>query len=330
MRRRNLVDLLGIAAFAFPAWPLSADAQQSGKIMRVGVLTDEGPSLAAKSFEPIAQGLRDFGWVEGQNVAFEARSSNGKEEALPGLAAELVRLQPDIIVAVGTPAARAAETATETIPIVFTRVSDPIGLGLVTSLARPSGNVTGVSLLATDLATKWLDFLIMAVSDARRVGVLWDVRFPASRPRLKEIEAAAQSLNLEVVPADVRGPDDFQPALAAIIQHRAGAVIVLPSPVFAGHLRTIAELTAKAQLATMFGRREHVDAGGLMSYGTNYPAMYRRAAACVDKILKGAKPADLPVEQPTKFELVINLRTAQSLGLTIPPILLGRADEVIE
>ena len=300
------------------------------KVPLIGILSDETPALAPRSFEPFSQGLRDLGWIDGQNVTFERRSSNGKDEVLSPLATELARLQPDIILSVGTPATRAAERATQTIPIVFTRIADPIGLGLIPSLARPGGNLTGVSLLATDLSSKWLEFLIMAVPDAKRVGVLWDPSFPASGPQLKEIEQAAPSLSVDVAPAGVSGPEEFERSLQAILEQHAGAVIVLPSPVFAENLQTIAELTVKARLPAMFGRREHVDAGGLISYGTNYADMYRRAAAYVDKILKGAKPADIPVEQPTKLELVINLKTAKALGLTIPYTLLGRADEVIE
>jgi putative ABC transport system substrate-binding protein len=321
-----------IIAFALGlfAWSLSADAQQPTRVARIGILSDEGSSLAAKTFEPFAQGLRDLGYMEGQNIAFERRYAEGKNEILPSFAAELVRLQPDVILAIGTPAARAAKTATQTIPIVFARIADPIGLGLVPGLARPGGNLTGVSLLTRELAGKWLELLITAVPDAKRVGVFWDPSFPPAGPQLREIEGAARSLNLELVPAEVRGPDDIEPALRAMVGQRAGALVVVPGLIFSEHIQRITDLTAKARLPAMFYRREHVEAGGLMSYGTNFPDMYRRAAAYVDKILKGAKPADLPVEQPTKFELVINLKTAESLGLTIPPILLVRADEVIE
>jgi putative tryptophan/tyrosine transport system substrate-binding protein len=326
LKRRDLL-ILGSTAIALP---LAARAQQATRVPRVGILSDEDPSLGATTFEAFAKGLHDLGYVEGRNIAFERRYAEGKSEALSGLAAELVRLQPDVILAIGTPAARAAKTATETIPIVFARIADPIGLGLVPSLARPGGNLTGVSLLARDIAAKWLDLLMMTVPDAKRVGVLWYANFPPAGLQLREIEGAARSLNLEIVPASIRGLDDFEPAVLAMVTQRAAAIIVVPGPIFAAHTRRIADLMAKAGLPAMFGRREQVEAGGLMSYGTNYPEMYRRAATHVDKILKGAKPADIPVEQPTKFELVVNLKTAKALGLTVPQSILARADEVIE
>jgi putative ABC transport system substrate-binding protein len=326
LKRRDLL-ILGGGAIALP---LAARAQQTTRVPRVGILSDEDSSLGATTFEAFAKGLRDLGYVEGRNVAFERRYAAGKDEALSGLAAELVRLQPNVILAVGTPAARAAKTATETIPIVFARIADPIGLGLVRSLARPGGNLTGVSLLALDIAAKWLDLLRLTVPDAKRVGVLWYANFPPASLQLGEIEEAARSLNLEIVPAGIRGLDDFEPAILAMVTQRAAAIIVVPGPIFAEHPRRIADLTAKAGLPAMFGRREQVAAGGLMSYGTNYPEMFRRAATYVDKILKGATPADIPVEQPTKFELVVNLKTAKALGLTVPQLILARADEVIE
>jgi putative ABC transport system substrate-binding protein len=325
--RTKLILALALGLFA---WPLSADAQQPTRIPRVGVLSDEGSSLAAKTLEPFAQGLRDLGYVEGQNITFERRYAEEKNEILPGLAAELARLQPEVILAIGTPAARAAKIATQTIPIVFARISDPIGAGLVATLARPGGNLTGLSVQTRELAAKLLELLIMAVPEAKHVGVLWDPSFLPSGPLLKEVEGAARSMNLQLVPGEVRRPEDFEPALRAMVEQSAGALIVLPAPIFAAHLQRIADLTVKARLPAMFYRREQVEAGGLMSYGTNFPDMYRRAAAYVDKILKGAKPADVPVEQPTRFELVINLKTASVLGLTLPLTLLGRADEVIE
>jgi putative tryptophan/tyrosine transport system substrate-binding protein len=322
--------VIAALALAFFAWSVSADAQQPTKVPRVGILSDESPLLAADTFEPFAQGLRDLGYVEGQNITFEQRYAEEKDESLPRLAAELVGLQPNVILAIGTPAARAAKTATQTIPIVFARISDPIGLGFVTALARPGGNLTGVSLQLTDIEAKRLEFLITAVPDVRRVGVLWIPWLPSGGPELREIEGLARSLILEVVPAEVRSPDDLEPAILALVEQGVGALIVVPGPIFTGHISRMVDLTAKARLPAMFWRKEHVEAGGLMSYGTNYVEMYRRAAAYVDKILKGAKPADIPVEQPTRFELVINLKTAKALGLTIPPLLLARADEVIE
>ena len=320
-----------IAALALFAWSLLAHAQQPSKIPLIGILSDESPPLAAQFFEPgFAQGLRDLGWVEGQNITLERRYSEGKNETLPSLAARLAGIQPDVIVAVGTPAVRSAEAATQTIPIVFARISDPVGLGLVPSLARPAGNLTGLTVQTPDIAAKSLELLTRAVPDAKRVGALWDPGSSYAGPLLEEIERAARSLNLELVRAEVRSPGDFEAAFRAMTEQSAGALIVVPGLVLNEHSQRIADLAVKARLATMFSRKQNVEREGLRSYGTDYTDMYRRAAVYVDKILKGAKPADLPVEQPTEFELVINLKTAKALGLTIPYALLGRADEVIE
>jgi putative ABC transport system substrate-binding protein len=324
--RTRLILALALGLFA---WPLSADAQQLTRTPRVGVLSDVTPSLGT-ILDPVTDDLRSLGWVEGQNIAFERRYSEGNEEILPGLAAELVRLQPDVIFAIGTGAAWAAKNATQTIPVVFTRASDPIGSGLVASLARPGGNLTGQSVLTTETDAKWLELLTTAVPDAKRVGALWNPSFPAVGAEFKETERAARILNLELVPAEVRGPEDFEPAMRAMLEQHVGALIVVPASIFAQHGQRVIDLTAKARLPAIFFRTTDVRAGGLMSYGPNWPDTFRRASVYVDKILKGAKPADLPVEQPTKFELVINLNTAKALGLTIPYTLLGRADEVIE
>jgi len=326
MKIRNISFIAALVLGLF-AWPLSADPQQPTKVPKIAILSDE-IRLLETSFEPFAQGLRDLGYVEGHSIAFERRYADRKTEPLPGLAADLVRLQPDVILAIGTPAARAAKSATQTVPIVFARVGDPIGSGLVTSVSRPEGNLTGLSILTLELGAKRLELLITAVPDAKRIGVLW--RPSTDGPELKEIEGAARSLKLETISAEVPGPDDLEPALQAVVGQRVNAVVMAPGSVVAEHARRITDLTANARLPSIFFRREYVEAGGLMSYGPNFPDMYRRAAAYVDKILKGAKPADLSVEQPTKFELVINLRTAQALGLTIPPLILARADEVIE
>jgi putative tryptophan/tyrosine transport system substrate-binding protein len=326
--RTRLILALALGLFA---WSVSADAQQPTGVPRVGILSDYSPLLAAKSVEPFVQGLRDLGYVEGQNIAFEYRHGDLNNEILPSLAAELVRLQPQVILAVGTPAAQAAKGATQTIPIVFARIGDPIGMGLVPALARPIGNLTGVSLLTTtSLAAKRLELLITAVPDAKRVGVLWDPSYPAAIPEFREIEGAARSLNVELLPAEVRAADDFEQAFRTMVEQRASALIVVGVTIFFQNSQLLVDLTVKAQVPAMFYRREFVEAGGLMSYAPNYPDNIRRAAVYVDKILKGAKPADIPVEQPTKFELVINLKTAKALGLTIPPLILGRADEVIE
>jgi putative ABC transport system substrate-binding protein len=307
-------------------WWLPASAQQPTKVQRIGILSDESPTLGAKTFEPFMQGLRDLGWIEGQNVSFERRYAAGNNDILPGLAAEIIQLQPDVILAVGTPAARAAKIATATIPIVFARSADPIGSGLVPTLARPGGNLTGLSDQMVETDAKRLELLVMAVPDAKRIGVLWDPRFPANG----EIERAAQSLNREVVPVDVRDPEGLEPAFRAIAAQRLNALTVVAGTIFSEHLQEFVELMTEARLPAMFPRREFTQAGGLMSYGPDDTYKFRRAAALVDKILKGAKPADIPVEQPTKFELVINLKTANALGLTLPYTLLGRADEVIE
>ena len=313
MSRRAIVAL----ALGLCAWPLSTGAQQPEKVERIGILSDT--ASPSTPFEPIiAQALRDLGWVEGRNLVIERRYAETKKyEILPSLAAELVGLQPDVIVAIGTPAAQAAKGATQTIPIVFARSADPVGFGLVASLARPGGNVTGVSIQVVDIIAKRLQLLSIAVPEARRVGVLWSPD-PTAAPHLSEIERAARSLNLDLVPEGVSRPEDFEPAFRALVDQRAGALIVVPGILFGEHTKALVDLTVKARLPTMFDQRAQVRMGGLMSYDPSFPDMYRRAAVYVDKILKGAKPADIPVEQPTKFELVINLKTAKALGLTIP------------
>ena len=327
MKRREFVRSLVSAAVA---WPSATLGQQPGRMPTVAILSDENPSLPAKSFEFFAQGLRDLGYLEGQNIAFERRYGLGKNEVLPGLAVELVRLQPDVIFAVGTPATGAAKAATATIPIVFARIGDPIGLGLVSSLPRPGGNLTGVTILTNDTEGKRLEMLVTVAPDAKRVAMLWDSTFPPARAELNATEQAAQLLKLESIAVDVHGRDEFAAAIGAMAEQHIGAVIVVPGLIFTEHIYHLADLLVQARLPAMFYRREQVEAGGLMGYGTNYPAMYKRAAALVVKILKGAKPADIPVEQPTKLEMVINLKTAKALGITVPQLLLARADEVIE
>jgi ABC-type uncharacterized transport system substrate-binding protein len=327
--KSTTVGLIVILTFSCLVGPLAVEAQPT-KAPRVGYLSDESGSLGSASFEPIAQGLHELGYLEGRNIVFENRYADGKPEVLPGLAAELVRLKVDVIVAVGTPATRAAKNATETIPIVFTRIADPVTLGLVASLARPSGNLTGVSVLTLDLAAKWLELLTEAMPGVRRVGVFWDPTFPPAALQLREIERAARLLNVELQPVEVRAAEEFEAAGRAVVGQRAQALIVVPALLFTEQRHRLAELAVQHRLPTMWYRREQVEAGVLMSYGTNFSAMYRRAATYVDKILKGAKPADLPVEQPTKLELVINLKTAKALDLTIPPTLLFQADEVIQ
>jgi putative ABC transport system substrate-binding protein len=317
-------------ALGLCVWSLSTGAQQPEKVERIGILSDT--AAGATAFEPpFAQGLRDLGYVEGQNLVIERRYAREKRyEILPSLAAELVRLRPDVILTNGTAATRAAKDATQTIPIVFTRSADPVGFGLVASLARPGGNVTGLSIQAIEIMAKRLELLSSAVPDAKRVGALWNPGDPTATPQLREVEGAARSLNIELVPAGVSGPDNFEPVFRAMVEQRVGALIVVPAVFFGEHTRELADLAIKARLPTMFETRATVAMGFLMGYAPSYPDMYRRAAVYVIKILKGAKPADLPIEQPTKFELVINLKTAKALGLTVPPRMLDLADEVIE
>jgi putative tryptophan/tyrosine transport system substrate-binding protein len=328
MRRIGLVILAVSLALA----PLEAEAQQAAKVPRIGYL---GLNRAAYPHlhEAFLQGLRDLGYVEGRNVVIEYRDAEGKSERLPALAAELVALKVDVIVAPSTLPALAAKQATRTLPIVFASVSDPVSSGLATSLARPGGNLTGLSDLTPELVGKCLELLKQAVPGVGRVAVLWqpgafDER--TEKDMLKATEVAARALGVRLQFVEARGPDDFDRAFSDMTSARGGALTVLPTAMFFNERRRLVDLAAKYRLPTVFGYREGVDAGGLMSYGPSIPDLWRRAATYVDKILKGAKPADLPVEQPTKFELVINLKTAKALGLTIPQTLLQRADQVIE
>jgi putative ABC transport system substrate-binding protein len=323
MRRRDFIK--GIVGSA-SVWPLAARAQQPASPQRLGYLSDESSSVGAASFDLIASVLRE----SGRNVHFESRYADGKNDALPVLAEELVRLKPDVIVSVGTPATRAARKATDTIPIVFSRIADPIALGLVATLARPGGNLTGVSVITQDLAAKRLEMLVEVVPGVTRVGVLLDPTFPSAPLELKEIERAAQLLNVEIQPTNARRAEELEAAVQAVVTQRGQALMVVPGPLFTEHRQRVAEIALKNRLPTILSRREHVEAGGLMSYGTNYSEMYRRAATYAVKILKGAKPSDLPVEQPTRLELVINLKTAKVLGLTLPINFQARADDVIE
>jgi putative tryptophan/tyrosine transport system substrate-binding protein len=281
--------------------------------------------------EAFRQRLQELGYVEGRNLAIEYRFAEGKFDRLPTLAQELVRLEVDVIVTVVTQASLAAKHATRTIPIVIVAVSDPLGTGLVASLARPGANVTGTSAMSADVVGKSLELLKEAVPAVSRVAVLWNpdnAIFQASM--LRETQLAAGRLGIELRTYAARDPDEFEPAFAGLTSAQAGALLVLTDPKYGPHAARIADLAIKFRLPAMYGVREYAAAGGLMAYGTNFTALFRRAADYVDKILKGAKPADLPVEQPTKFELVINLKAAKALGLTFPPGLLAIADEVIE
>jgi putative ABC transport system substrate-binding protein len=321
-----------IAAGALLAASLAAEAQQSAKVARIGYLTLY-QAAAPRLPEAFRQGLRDLGYVEGRNLVIEYRDADGKLERLPALAAELVALKVDVIVAGGTPQALAAKQATSTLPIVFTSSAEPVESELVTSLARPGGNVTGLSLLSPELDGKRLEYLKQAVPGVTRVAVLWQPGGNGERMEkdmLKGAEVAGRALGVRLQFVEARGPADFERAFSDMSRARAGALTVLGSVMFFGERRHLVDLAAKNRLPAVYPLRDFVDAGGLMAYGPNVADLNRRAATYVDKILKGAKPADLPVEQPTKFELVINRKAAKALGLTIPQSILVQADEVIE
>jgi putative ABC transport system substrate-binding protein len=324
--RRAFIGALagGLAA------PLAAGAQQPAKVARIGFLGTGSPAVTAIQLEAFRQGLRDLGYAEGRNIVIEYRWAEGRVERFPDLAAELVGLKVDVIVATGTPVAHAAKNATRTIPIVFATAADPVGSELVAGIARPGGNVTGLSLLAPEIVARQLQLLKEAVPKASRVAVLSNPANSYTALLVKETEAAARSLGVRVQLLGVRAADAFDSAFSAITKERPGALFVLFDPLFFAHQTRIAEFANKNRLPAMYPHREYAETGGLMAYGPDLRDNFRRAATYVDKILKGAKPADLPVEQPTKFELVINLKTAKALGLTIPQSLLLRADEVIQ
>jgi putative ABC transport system substrate-binding protein len=316
--------------FGLLAAPLAAWAQQTGKVPRIGYLSS-GSATTTRLVEGFRQGLREFGWVEGQNVVIDYRFAEGRFDRLPNLAAELLRLKVDVIVAGATPPAVAAKKATGTIPIVMVGVGDPVGLGLIASLARPGGNVTGLSFsVGLDTIGKALELLKEVVPKVRRVAILSNPANLSHALAIKNLKVAARSLGVQLQLLEARGPNEFDGAFVAMAKGRAEALLVVPDSMFVLQRTRLADLAAKNRLPSMHGVREHVEAGGLMSYGPSALAVWRRAAFFVDKILKGAKPAELPIEQPTKFELVINLKTAKALGLTIPPSLLQRADQVIE
>ena len=311
----------------------TAAAQPPEKVPRVGYLNPGSSSdpLRQRRLEAFRQGLRELGYVEGQNIAIESRWAEGKYDRYPALAADLVRSKVDVIVAQSGAATQAAQQATRTIPIVMSLVLDPVGIGLVPSLARPGGNVTGTSFMAPDLVGKQLQLLKEVVPKVSRVALLRHPDNPASAAQLRQAEAAARALRVRLQTLEARNPEEIDSAFAAMTRERAGALLIFPDPIFGNQRRQIAELAAKRRLPAIHGGTpEYAEAGGLMVYSPNILDLKRRAATYVDKILKGAKPADLPVEQPTKFELVINLRTAKAIGLTIPPSLLQRADQIID
>ena len=325
MRRRQFITLLGGAA---AGWPLAARAQQPAKV--VGVL-NLGPASAWSSrVAALRAGLRDLGWVEGKNIVIEFRWADNVDQ-LPRLAAELVRMNVDLIFAPSSTMVEPARQTTQTIPIVFSNHADPVGIGHVASFARPGGNVTGLSMLLTDLAVKELEILTEAVPQAKRIGVVWNPTTPSHAPAVRAIEGAGEKLRVRLVLVDVQAAEDFEGAFATMAREGAGGFLVVPSPLFTSHRTAVAKLALKHRLPGMFGHRDLLgDVGALMSYGADIDELNRRAALYIDKILKGAKPADLPVEQASKYQLVINLKTARALGLDLPPLLLARADEVIE
>ena len=314
----------------FFAFCMSVEAQQVTKVPRIGYLS---PGMSAKppaSFEAFRRGLHELGYVEGKNIVIKHLFAEGKHDQLPKLAAELVSLKVELIVVVGGQAAEAAKQATNSVPIVFTLVNDPIGAGLVASLARPGGNATGLSSVSQDLSGKRLELLKEAIPKALRVAVMYDPGDPAKIVEFKETQTAAAHLRVQLQALEVRSLDEFDSAFKAATRAKAGALLVLPTSVLISNQKQIAELAVRNRLPTMFAYSQLMEAGGLMSYGPDYTDLNRRAATYVDKILKGTKPADLPVEQPMKFELVINLKTAKQINLTIPPNVLARATKVIK
>ena len=329
MRRREFIAGLGGAA----AWPMVVRAQQADQLIahpRIAFLGAEFASTNQHFFDAFRQGMIEHGYVDGQNITLVERWAEGRSEHFPELIDELLRLKANVILAASLPAALAAKSGTTTIPIVFI-ASDPLESGLVSSLARPDGNLTGLSLsLGDEFSSKWLELLKEAVSNVSRVAVLWNPVNPVNSRYVSVLQGAAEKLGIMLQPQGVSDPDQFTGAFATIVAERSQALVVVIDPLTVRYRERIVELAMQNRLPTMYGFREFVEAGGLIAYGVNVPDLCRRAAIYVDKIIKGAKPADLPVEQPTKFELVINLNTAKALGLDVPATLLARADEVIE
>jgi ABC-type uncharacterized transport system substrate-binding protein len=324
--RRTLI----FAAAAWPALAWAGAARAQSEIPRIGLLSPFTPADTAQWFKAFRLGLRDLGWVEGKNIRIEYRYAEGRNERLDEFAGELVRLKVDIIVASVNTDALAAKKATRSIPIVMAAAGNPVASGLVEDLARPGGNITGLSQMQPEVAGKRLELLKELDPKLTRVAVLWNPQGPVSTTSWDEIQVPARKLGLQLHSVEVRNPNDLEKAFEAAIKARDGALNILPAPVFAGNLKRIADLAVKNRLPSIYQLSEFVDSGGLVSYGPDRAASFRRAAAYVDKILKGAKPGNLPVEQPTQFELVINMRTAKALGITVPQSILFRADRVIE
>jgi putative ABC transport system substrate-binding protein len=327
MRRREFVTLLGGAAAA--AWPIATAAQEASKLPTIGFLGASTPSTASQWVTAFLQRLHELGWTEGRNVAIEFRGAEGRTDRFVAIATEFARLKVDVMVAYGQPAVVAAKQAAPGTPMVFTLVGDPVGTGLVANLARPGGNVTGLSTQYPDIGGKRLELLREAVPSLRRLAIMGNAGEPSIAAEMGELNATAHALGLEAAIAEIHRAGDIAPAFDAL-KGRVDALYVRADPLLLSNLVRINTLALAARLPTMHGSREYVQAGGLMSYGPNFLDLFRRTAEYVDKILRGAKPADIPVEQPTRFEVVINLTTARALGIDIPPTLLARADEVIE
>ena len=324
-RRKFLATLLGGAA----TWPLAARAQQPAKLPTIGFLGANTPAVQIRWTAAFVQRLRELGWIEGRTIAIEFRWAEGRSERAAEIVAEFVRQKVDVIVTGGTEYVLAAKQVTSVIPIVFSNVGDPVDSGLVAGLARPGGNVTGLSIQGTDTAGKRVELLRDVIPSLRRLAIMANVGNPAVVLELRQVQAVARTLGLEVTTLEIRRAEDITPAFEAL-KSRADALYIVPDPLVNTHRVRINTLALGTRLPTISGVREQVEAGGLMSYGANFPDLFRRAADLVDKILRGAKPADIPVEQPTKFDLIINITTAKALGLEIPSTLLARADEVIE
>jgi ABC-type uncharacterized transport system substrate-binding protein len=314
-----------LLALSFPA-----QAQQPTKIPRIGILTTFSPSVVAARIEGFRQGLRELGYVEGKNIVIEWRSADGNNDRLPTLASELVGLKVDVIVSPGPTATRAFKEATSTIPIVMAQDTDPVGSGFVASLARPGGNITGLATLAPEMSGKQLELLKEIVPKLSRVAVIGNSTIPGNAQALRETVLAAGAYEIYLRYLDVTDPKDIEATFRAAAKGRADGLLVLGNPYLNAQRKQVVELAVKHRLPATYTRPEYIDAGGLMYYGTNYPDLFRRAATYVDKILKGAKPGDLPIEQPKKFELIINLKAAKQIGVTVPPNVLTRADKVIK
>ena len=322
--------LIGLAlGITLLAAALGAEAQPAGKVYRIGLLWDS-PAVFPESIEAFRQGLRELGYVEGRNITIEYRWAEGKPERIRELAEELVRLKVDVIVAPSSIYTGAAKRATSTIPIVFMSHADPLGSGHVASLARPGGNATGLSIMMTETNVKGLELLKEALPRLKRVAVVWDPATPSHGPGLKAVEAAGPSLGLRILSVPVPSASEYESAFSTMGRERADAVLVLSTPLFIAGAKPLAELALRHRIPSLFGPKHNVEAGGLMSYSPRRRDLYHRGAVFVDKILRGARPADLPVEQATTFELVINMKTAKALGVTIAPSVLARADEVLE